>query len=338
MRQPDPTNKRLSIEDVAKRAGVSITTVSRVINKIPTVSLKNKQKVEEAIKELKFKPSLLAQRLAKGANNAIGLIIPRYENIFYSFSILEIIRGIGFVCDNLKLDLLLHITDGRTFIDPSSVGGVIFVDIIGNRTQLEQILKEGIPAIVINNFVEDLPVSCLAVDNENGAKEAVNYLIGLGHKKIAHITGDLATQSAAKRFDGYKKSLEENKISFREDYVIRCDYSRGKARFATEQILGLADRPTAIFVASDSMALESMTVIIEKGLKVPDNISLVGFDDNPSGLYGAVALTTVKQPLQEIGKEAVKELDLFMRGEKKQIEKKILPTQLIVRDSCKEIK
>src|SRR3989339_712066 len=329
--------KKTGIQEVADLAGVSITTVSRVINKISSVSEANRKRVEEVVRRLKFVPSPAAQALARGVtHNTISLVIPRYEGIFYSFYALELIRGIGTLCDALKLDLLLHLTDGRDALNCKAVSGIIFADIIGNRQQLEWALNERIPTVVINNFVEDLKVSCIAVDNLKGSKDAVNYLISLGHKKIAHIAGDTITQSAALRLEGYKDALIENKIKENPEYIIKTDYSRGEARQAAEKLLLLKDAPTAIFIASDSMALEVIAVIMEKGKKVPEDISVVGFDDNPSSLYGAVAITTVRQPLIQMAEEGVKELNSLING-KKELAMVKLPAELVIRDSCKAI-
>ena len=329
----------VSINDVARIAGVSITTVSRVINKFPSVKEKNRIRVQEAVKQLKFQPSIFAQRLATGKSNVVALVIPRYEGIFYSYYALELIRGIGTLCEALKLDLLLHLTDSKTVINLKGVGGIIFADFIGNRSQLEDALDSGTPCIVINNYVEDLEVSCIAIDNIRGAEDAVNYLIGLGHKKIAHITGDLVTQAAAWRFEGYKKALKKNNIEFREAYVFKTDYSRGQARQAAEKLIKMPERPTAVFVASDSMALEVMAVARELGRKIPGDLSIVGFDDNPSGLYGPVSLTTVRQPLVKMAEESVKELNLLISRKDKSAKKKkiLLPTELVIRESCQPI-
>jgi len=326
-----------SIEDVARLAGVSVTTVSRVINKFTSVKEANRARVLAVIRRLKFEPSVFAQRLATGKTNVIALIIPRYEGIFYSFYALEILRGIGTLCESLKLDLLLHLTDAKTPLSLGGVGGIIFADIIGNRKQLETALNENIPCVVINNYIEDLEVNCIAVDNLKGSIEAVNYLINLGHRKIAHITGDLVTQAAADRLKGYKLALEKKGIEVLEDYIIKTDYSRGQARQAAQTLLSLKESPTAIFVASDSMALEVMAVVSEGGKKIPEDLSIIGFDDNPSGLYGPVALTTVKQPLIKMAEEAVKKLNLLVSGKDKTIKKVVLPTELVTRESTRAL-
>jgi LacI family transcriptional regulator len=329
-----------SITDVARLAGVSITTVSRVINKVGAVKEKNRSRVIDAVKELKFQPSIFAQRLATGKSNVVALLIPRYEGVFYSFYALELIRATGTLCEAFKLDLLLHLTDShaKAPLNLRGAGGLIFSDIIGTRYQIEEALKAGIPCVVINNNVEDLPVSCVSVDNLGGAKQAVNYLVNLGHKRIAHISGDISTQAAAKRLEGYVAALRDNKIPVREDYILKTDYSRGQARSAAERLFKMPEPPTAVFVASDSMALEVMAVARELGKNIPADLSIVGFDDNPSGLYGPVALTTVRQPLIQMAEEGVKELNRLMNSKKGIAPKKIiLPTELVVRESCRTI-
>ncbi|MFA5349760.1 MAG: LacI family DNA-binding transcriptional regulator [Candidatus Omnitrophota bacterium] len=334
-------SKSISIEDVARRAGVSITTVSRVINKVGQVQEKNRIRVAEAIKELKFQPSIFAQRLATGKSNVVALLIPRYEGVFYSFYALELIRATGTLCEAFKLDLLLHLTDShsRESLNLRGVGGVIFSDIIGTRQQIEETIKSGLPCVVINNYVEDLPVSCIAIDNSGGAKNAVNYLINLGHKEIAHISGDVTTQAAAKRLEGYAEALKEKGIAIKEEYILKTDYSRGQARSAAETLFKMPEGPSAVFVASDSMALEVMAVARELGKNIPADLSLIGFDDNPSGLYGPVALTTVRQPLIKMAEEGVKELNRLMSAKKGALPKKIvLATELVVRESCRPLK
>lgn len=331
------SKRTASIEDVARLAGVSITTVSRVINKFPSVREKHRVKVLDAVKQLKFQPSVFAQRLATGESNVIALVIPRYEGVFYSFYALELIRGVGTLCSVLKLDLLLHLTDARTNLNLKGVGGIIFADIIGNRQQLEDALAQGTPSVVINNYVEDLDVSCIAIDNAAGAEAAVNYLVSLGHKKIAHITGDLVTQAAAMRLEGYKRALKRNNITFNEWYVFKTDYSRGQARVAAQDMIKMANPATAVFVASDAMALEVMTVARELGKEIPKDLSIMGFDDNPSGLDAPVALTTVRQPLIKMAEESVKELSRLMAEKGAKIKKVLLPAELVIRESCKPL-
>ena len=326
--------KNISIEDVARRAKVSITTVSRVINNVPTVSKKNRAKVEEAIAHLKFKPNVSAQRLASGYNNSIGLVMPGYPGIFYSFYAVELIRGVGHACETKRLDLVFHITNGSNPLNTSNVGGIIFADVIENRKQVEMAIAHGTPSLIINNMVEDLDVSYIAVDNKEGGRIAGDYLVSLGHKKVATITGNLNTQAGAQRYEGFQEALKAKQVELPETYVFRGDYSRRCARIAAEEFFGLPEPPTAIFAASDEMALEAVTLIMEKGLRVPEDVSVIGFDDNPACLFGPVALTTIKQPLFKMAEDSVHLLSTIMEGKGKVKQQIVLTPELVVRESC----
>lgn len=291
-------------------------------------------KVEEAIAYYKFQPNVSAQRLARGTNNAIGLVMPGYPGIFHSFYAIELIRGVGHACETLHLDMVFHITNGFNPINANNVGGIIFADIIENRKQVETALEIGVPSIVINNLVNDLEISYVGVDNKLGGKMAGDYLASLGHKRIAIITGNLKTQGGFDRFEGFKESLRNHKISLPDNFVFEGDYSRRSARIAAEKFLGLSEKPTAIFSCSDEMALEVVAVANEHGFKVPQNLSVIGFDDNPASLYSAVALTTIHQPLFQMAETSVKHLHLLISGKKKTPMKTVLSPELVVRDSC----
>ncbi len=332
------SKKKISIEDVAKRAGVSITTVSRVTNNINTVSGENRRKVEEAVAYYKYNPNVSAQRLARGMNNSVGLVMPGYPGIFYSFYAVELIRGVGHACETLRLDLIFHITNGFNPLNTQNVGGVIFADIIENRKQVEAAIEVNVPCIIINNIVEDLDVNYIAIDNIRGGFLAAEYLFNLGHKRIATISGNLKTQCGAQRLEGFKKALQEKKVPLPEEYVFEGDYSRRCARLATEKFLSLSIKPSAIFAASDDMALEAIAVIMEKGLKVPQDISVIGYDDNPAGLYGPIGLTTIRQPLFQMAENAVRHLNAQVTGKKNVISKVLLVPELIIRDSCSPAK
>jgi LacI family transcriptional regulator len=329
------SKKNAGISDVARLAGVSITTVSRVINKFPTVKSENRKKVEEAVRRLKFKPNPAAQQLASGMNNTIGLEIPRYEGIFYSFYAMEIFRSAGIACDALRADLLLHLTDGKTAINAAAVGGVVFADVINNKKHVEELLGLGVPVVLMNYQAFDLDVASVSIDNVRGAYLATEHLINLGHKRIACLTGDLLTQSASERVAGYKRSLETAGLAFEPDHLFKGDYSRRSARFAAQRLLQLKERPTAVFVCSDDMAMEMISVFMEEGLKIPDDISVIGFDDDPVCLYGPISLTTIRQPLREMSQMAVKEVYLKMQDPDRRVKRIVLPVELIIRDSAR---
>lgn len=325
---------KIDIVQVAKTAGVSTTTVSRVINGVSTVSEENARRVHEAIRKLKYHPNPSAQRLASGRAGTIALIIPRFEGIFHSYYALQVIKGIGTAAERSRCDLLLHITDGKTF--PSSVDGAMFLDIYGCEELLERVVDDGLPTVVLNHYLEDLPINCVAVDNRTGAERVVDYLVRLGHKEIGTITGDLKTQAGLDRLDGFVKAIKARELAMKDEYIRFGDFGLPSARAAAEALLALKDRPTAVFVGSDEMALEAINVALSKGVRVPEELSVVGFDDNPIAAYARIPLTTVRQPLSDMGRMGFEVLAQSMSGKKQTATKMLLPTELVERESCRQ--
>jgi len=329
---------KINIKDVAKEASVSIATASRVLNKLSTVKRSNRVRVERAIKKLKFRPNVSAQRLAAKHNNAIGLVIPRYSDIFHSFYALQILQGVGFSVEKLKLDLLLHITNGDNFLNISAVDGVIFSDIIGNEEQVDNVLSKDIPCVIMNYFTEDLPVSCVAIDNFNAASKAVEYLIKRGHSRIATITGELKSQVAIDRYNGYLKALEKHKIEKKNNYIKYGDFGRDSAVKTAKELIALKNPPTAIFAASDEMAVGAIQVLMENGINVPRDVSIMGFDDNHFALnFSPVPITTVRQPLHKMAVIATETLYKLITKRVRGNKKIVLPTELIERSSCQSL-
>ncbi|MCX5692699.1 MAG: LacI family DNA-binding transcriptional regulator [Candidatus Omnitrophica bacterium] len=326
-----------NIKDVAREAGVSIATVSRVVNKLTSVKKYNREKVEDVIKKLKFRPNLSAQRLAsKRNNNAIGLIIPRYGDIFHSFYALQILQGVGIAVERMKMDLLLHITNGETFLNISSVEGVIFSDIIGNEEQVDGVVEAGLPCVIMNYYTKDLPVSCISIDNFNAGIDATEYLIKLKHSRIATITGALKTQVAIDRLNGYLTALDRHDIEKKKDYIKYGDFGRESARMLTKELIRMKIPPTAIFAASDEMAVGAMQVCLENGISVPGDMSVIGFDDNPFALnYSPVPLTTIRQPLHKMAITAAQTLNQIIQKKIRANKRIILSTELVERSSCR---
>jgi len=269
-----------TINEVARKAGVSLATVSRFLANPFSVKEKNRKKIDEAVKELNYKPSLFARKLAGGRAGIYGLIIPGYEGVFHSYYALEIIRGIGFVLEELNIDLYLHIWWQKDNFNTSLVDGVIFADIVGNEEQLERIKKEGLPFVVLNKKMGD-DISYVTIDNFFGGYRATEFLIKHGHRYIAHIAGDLRVEAALERLNGYKEALRKYGLEAKDEYIKVVNFSPLEAKKATEELLELETPPTAIFAASDEMAIEILFLLQRKGVNVPCDISLIGFDDNP---------------------------------------------------------
>ena len=328
-----------NIKDVAREAGVSIATVSRVVNKLGSVKRYNKDKVELAIRKLKFRPNMSAQRLAsKRNNNIIGLVIPRYTDIFHSFYALQILQGVGVAVERMKMDLLLHVTNGDSFLNISNVQGVIFSDIIGNEEQVDGVVEASLPCVIMNYDTKDLPVSCISIDNFNAGLDAVEYLIKLGHSRIATITGALKTQVAIDRLNGYLTALEKHKIDKKKDYIKYGDFGRESARILAKDLIRMKVPPTAIFAASDEMAVGAIQLCLENGISVPGDMSVIGFDDNPlASNYSPIPLTTIRQPLHKMAVTATQTLNQIIQKKIRSNKRIVLATELVERSSCQAL-
>jgi len=325
------SSSKTTIKDVALKAGVSIATVSRFLNNIP-LKEGNRKRIEEVVKELNYQPLLYARRLAGGKLDTFGLIIPGYEGIFYSFYALEIIREVASSLGVKGIDLHLNIFWDKDNFKTSLIDGVIMADVIGNENQLKRLVAEDVPLVVINRQIEDVDVSCVAVNNFKGAYEATEFLVHHGHKRVAHLAGDLRVKCAQDRVEGYKSALEKNGVALLKDYIKTTNFSRKEARSKLEELFSLKNPPTAVFCCSDEIASEVLNFAEEKRITVPKELSVVGFDDNPHCLYGNLMLTTVRQPLKAMVQQAVKILEENVES-KKSTQQIVLDTELIIRDT-----
>lgn len=282
--------------------------------------------------------------LAKKRKQTFALVIPRFEDIFHSFYAGEIIKGVGLAASRLKTDILMHITDrfdhrewlDSALLDVDYIDGIIFADINNDVNMLKKVIARGMPYIVLNNYFDD-PINCIAIDNRKAAFNIVAHLVKLGHRQIATIAGDLSTQAGKMRLEGYKDALLRHDIKLSEEYLTTGDFLRTPARRSAQKLLQLKNRPTAIFAASDVMALELIDEAKVQKLKIPDQLSVIGFDDNPLSVYSPVKLSTVAQPLAEMGRLGVEHLNQILAGAAKTPVKIVLDTKFIERDSTKAI-
>ncbi|MBU1044118.1 MAG: substrate-binding domain-containing protein [Candidatus Omnitrophica bacterium] len=272
------------------------------------------------------------------------LVIPRFEDIFHSFFAQEIIKGATSAASRLNLDLLIHIVErgqnNNLFLSVASAAqiseGIIFADIDQDRIALKKVINSNKPCVVLNNsFLE--PINCISIDNYKATRNVMDYLISLGHTRIATICGDLNTEAGNERLKGYNDALNFKGIAVENQYIKKGEFMRTPARRAAEKLLSLEQLPTAIFAASDVMALEVLDVAKKKNISVPKQLSVVGFDDNPLNNYSAIGLTTVRQPIAEMARLGLEMLDrIVMKKEKTPVQSK-LNARLIKRDSCEKI-
>lgn len=281
---------------------------------------------------------------AKKRKQTFALVIPRFEDIFHSFYAGEIIKGVGLAASRIKTDILMHITDRfdhrdwleTSVLETDYIDGIIFADINNDVNMLRKVIGKGTPYVVLNNHFGE-PINCISIDNKKAAFDLTERLINLGHKKIATIAGDLSTQAGRLRLEGYKEALAKHNIKLSEEYLTTGDFLRTPARKSAQKLLQLKNRPSAIFAASDVMALELMDESKTQKVRIPDDLSVVGFDDNPINSYSPVKLTTVAQPLSEMGRLGVENLNQIIQGLARLPIKVLLQTKFIERESIKAL-
>ncbi len=334
---------RPTLEDIAKIAGVSRATVSRVVNNHPNIRESVRERVQQVIDEVGYHPNIAARSLVTQQSGIIGLVIPRNIATFFSDPYFpRLTEGIARACNQydytLSLFLLATEEDERKLfprISQSSLVDGIIVQATHLGDELLPKLSEGnVPFLVAGRPVNVEDASYIDVDNVAGAQNAVAYLIRLGYRRIATITGALNSSAGKDRLQGYREALSERGLSIDSDLIIEGDFTETGGYFAAKQLLN--QRPDAIFVGSDTMALGVSRALQEEGVRIPEDIALVGYDDLPPAQLITPQLTTVRQPIQRFGFQAVELLlDIIQNGTHPP-RRVILGTELIIRDSCCE--
>ena len=340
-----------NIKDVAKRANVSITTVSHIINKTRYVSDELTERVNKAMKELDYQPNSLARGLRSGKTKIIGLVIPDISNQFFA----EISRKIEDRGFEIGYSVILCNTDDdpnkeKIYIDVltgKKVEGIIFISTIVESNNLERIVESNIPIVVVDRDIKDIDSDFILVDNSIGGYKATKYLLELGHRRIACIAGPSPINPSAQRVGGYKKALEEAKIPFDPNLIVDGDFRYESGNKAMRQLLALPEPPTAVFACNDLMALGAFQAINDSGLKIPDDISVIGFDNVPFSQAVYPTLTTMGQPINEMADTIVSMLIERIRIQRQRMRTSeqipeyrhiVFETKLIERNSCKVIR
>ncbi|MBT2697254.1 LacI family DNA-binding transcriptional regulator [Bacillus sp. ISL-40] len=324
-----------NIQQVAKQAGVSVATVSRVLNGQNTVSIKTRMKVEVAIKKLNYEPSLLGRNLRNSESRLLLILIPTISNPFY----LEIIKGIEKVAISQNYSILLCETDSNNekeniyfdLVRKKMADGIISMDPTVNVETLKK-LAEDYAIIQCSEYEECSGIPYVTIDNEEASYRAVKHLIQIGHKKIALMNSDEKYLYARQRKMGYKRALEENGISLKNEYIIptqHLGFENGQQ--AMKKILNLQDRPTAVFAVSDLLAIGALKEINASSLHVPNDIAVVGFDKIDFSNMTNPTLTTIAQPMHKMGTIAARMLIDKIKGE--EVESIILDHELVIRES-----
>jgi LacI family transcriptional regulator len=299
---------KLTIQDIARLAGVSKATVSRVLNHKPDVDPETRERILRIMDEQGFVPSIAASGLAGGRPRMIGVLAPTLIQPFVP----EIVQGIAEVVERSSYELILYTISHEKdraaaverLLDARLTAGLVAI-VPGQASQrLTQLHEQGFPVVMIDD--QNLPTSApwVGADNRSGAYAAVRHLINLGHRRIAHIRGPLHWQCSHDRYQGYYQALIDAGIPPDPSLVFQGDFEPPSGRACAHQIFSMDERPTAIFSGNDNMAWSVLDVAEEYGLRVPDDIAIVGFDDTAHSARTRPPLTTVRQPLDEMGQRA----------------------------------
>jgi LacI family transcriptional regulator len=333
----------LTLEEIGRLAGVSRSTVSRVVNDQPSVRAEVRERVWQVIRETGYQPHAAARSLVTRRTRIIGAIIPQaVMTLFVDPFFPLLLCGITEACNNHGYYLMLSLFNGpatqeelyRRQVHSGHLDGVIIASTRMDDPLIPTLLNDDVPFILVGRH-SDSRAGYVDVDNVSGSRMAVEHLIRLGHRRIATITGPLSMASGEDRLAGYYQALEAHRIPAQKALIVEGDFSEGSGTMGMQRLFSAS--PTAVFAASDTMAIGALKALREADLRVPEDVALVGFDDIPVAAALEPALTTVRQPIERLGSMAA---DLLLNllenppDTRAPAHRIILPAKLIVRDSC----
>jgi LacI family transcriptional regulator len=329
----------VTIRDVAKAAEVSTSTVSHVINDTRYVSPATRERVLRAMTELNYHPNRLARSLRNNKTYALGVLLPNSANPFFA----EVLLGI----EAAGYDHGYNIIMGNANDDPErelsylqvllsrQVDGILLISTGAHHESIALLTSQHTPVVVVDRCTNIPSIDEIFTANKQGGLLATSYLLDLGHTRIGCITGPSFLTPSAERVEGYHEALAAAGITTEDDLIVTGDFQHASGYQAAQHLLALKTPPTAIFACNDLMAVGAMCAIHEAGLRVPDDMSVIGFDDIPLASYTIPRLTTVGQPARQIGQLAVERLVARLQADEQEPLHEKLPVTLVERDSCK---
>jgi LacI family transcriptional regulator, galactose operon repressor len=327
-----------TIKEVAKKAGVSIATVSRVFNNVGSVDRETRKRVERAAKDLRYVPNALGRSLSTRRTMSIGLLLPDLFGEFFS----EVIRGADQTAQQNNYHLLVSSShNNRDEIEAAirmmrgRVDGLVIMSPHIEIETLNDYLPRALPAILLNCYVNDDGFDSITVDNYQGAFAMVSHLLSHRHTRIAIITGTEDNVDAAERLRGYRDAIKQGGGEWRSEYEVPGSFSESSGYDAVRKVLSIRDRPTAIFASNDATAIGAMSALRDNDIQIPSEIALAGFDDVPIARYLTPTLSSVRVDIARLGVIAIQQcLHAVVQANDHQKQHRILPITLSLRESC----
>ena len=334
-----------TIYDLAKKTGFSITTVSKALNNYKDVSEKTRAKILQAAAEMDYLPNAHAQSLSTKKSWAIGVMFSEANEVGMKHPFFNgIIESFRHATEEHGYDLIFASRNLRNrdmsyleHFKHRAVDGIVVICSDRMDEQVQELMQSDIPIVVVD--MDSANCSVVYSDNTEGARMAVNYLYELGHRHIAHIAGDSSIDAGAARVKGYELAMHALDLPIQPGYLVNAGFfSVEEGKQAMEQLLQLPSPPTAVFVAGDQMAIGAIEAVHEHGLRVPEDISIIGYDDIEMIKYITPKLTTIRQDTDEIGEAAAELLIEQMTAKERRTERRVIPVRLIERASCAPVK
>lgn len=329
---------KITIKDIARLANVSKMTVSRVLSGKGVVAEETAERIRKIVKDLNYQPNLIARSLTNRKSYTIGVLFPKTSKIFLDNYIAQILSGITDEAQKQDYRIMLFPLaddsgDFATIAGSNLIDGMILLKTKENDPLLEELAESNFPFVLVNHNINDNRFNFVDSENVNGARTAVRYLYDNGHRKIAFVGGAENETISRDRLKGYKEALENLNLKYSEDYIIYCNFNKEQAYNDSKKLLNLQDQPTGIFCADDYMAIGVIERLKVEGVKVPEDVAVIGFDDIEISEFSNPPLTTVKQSIYEIGRTSAQVLLDLINEKIKPPVQKFLPTELIERDS-----
>jgi len=334
---------RIRMQEIAAKAGVSLATVSRTIHSPHLVRAETREHIRQVMSEHHYVYNVTASDFSRRKSSVIGVIIPTTKGAIFSNST-QIIqekaqeRGFSLIVGNTGYEGDVESTLLRQFQERRLAGIILTGFAIGQESAVKEVVESGTPCVVIWETLQDSRLSFAGFNNFTAAYSMTEYLVGLNHRRIGLILGPYTkVRRARRRLEGYQAALRDNGLKFDPRMIIEKQPTLGEGKEGMERLLSMGKPPTAVFAASDMLAIGALTAAREMGFRVPEDVSVAGFDDIDFAAFSNPPLTTVRVPAREMGEIAVEMVMAMIEGNSTGVRQVVLETELVIRDSCRRL-